>query len=239
MRSFWTKIGLGAVGVFVVGMFIFTLARQGIGYARGLVRGESLSVPLAIVPFELDGIRQGTFRRVEVMGARADRAKRVRITVKVPSVREARALSECAVAVGADGMGRGNDFACLSPEQVEAGDFVRIGDVVFQPGNLVRPLLIDSRRFEGHVPSEGSRQVQAQADLTDDDLRVSASASTGETLRLHAGDGNAVLVIRDADGKSLVNLTADEAGGILTVRGKDGRKLVDIRADTRGLSRKH
>ncbi len=72
MRNYWLRIALGAVAIFIVGMIGVTLARQGVGRVRHVVEGSGpISVPLAFIPFHLNGQKLGTVSRVVLLRERA------------------------------------------------------------------------------------------------------------------------------------------------------------------------
>ena len=61
MRNYWLRIALGAVAIFTVGLIGISLAKQGVGRVRGVVEGSGpVAIPLAFVPFTLDGSKLGT-----------------------------------------------------------------------------------------------------------------------------------------------------------------------------------
>ena len=68
MRNYWLRIALGALAIFTVGMIGVTLARQGVGRVRHVVEGSGpISVPLAFIPFHLNGQKLGTVSRVVLL----------------------------------------------------------------------------------------------------------------------------------------------------------------------------
>ena len=68
MRNYWLKILLGALAVFMVGMIGVTLARRGIaGVERVVASDQPLTIPLGLVPFELQGERLGKLDHVTLM----------------------------------------------------------------------------------------------------------------------------------------------------------------------------
>ena len=65
MRNYWLRIALGAAAIFTVGMIGVSLARQGVGHVRGVVEGSGpITLPVAFVPFKLDGRKLGTITKV-------------------------------------------------------------------------------------------------------------------------------------------------------------------------------
>ena len=68
MRNYWLKILLGALAIFAVGMIGVTLARRGIARVERVVASdEPLTIPLSLIPFELQGERLGKLDHVTLM----------------------------------------------------------------------------------------------------------------------------------------------------------------------------
>ncbi|MGQ0703781.1 MAG: hypothetical protein ACT4PM_11675 [Gemmatimonadales bacterium] len=62
MRSYWTKIALGAVLVFGLGYAAFAAGRNFVGHFKS---DEGITIPLgSFVPFKLDGQKLGTIRSI-------------------------------------------------------------------------------------------------------------------------------------------------------------------------------
>lgn len=67
MRTYWFKIILGALAVFLVGYAGVTLVKSQVTRARRVfTSADPINIPLAFLPFTLDGQKAGTFRRVTI-----------------------------------------------------------------------------------------------------------------------------------------------------------------------------
>ena len=68
MRGYWLRILSGALLIFAVGMGLVSLIRAGVrkGVAK-IESAEPISIPLAFVPFKLDGQAVGTIRRLTIL----------------------------------------------------------------------------------------------------------------------------------------------------------------------------
>jgi hypothetical protein len=156
MRNYWLRIALGAVAIFTVGMIGVTLAKQGVGRVRGVVEGSGpLTIPLAFVPFELNGSKLGTVDKVVLFREAPKRISAVEIHIKLKDSLLAGGLEGCRLAAnmdkGSDGRGvqirsgqfsRGV-FSCLSSDN-SAPAFREFGRAFFQPGGVSVPLFLPS-----------------------------------------------------------------------------------------------
>jgi len=140
MRKLWIRIGLGAAVVFVSGMFVVTLARQMKNAVTSAIRdGGHISVPLSILPFELDGSRLGSVREIDVERNEPGQVKWIRVTVKLkgdvaPGLRD-----------GAITLGQGRSlFDWIPLAEAESRGMVTIGEVRFEPSGMVRPIMLDA-----------------------------------------------------------------------------------------------
>ena len=79
MRAYWFKIMLGALVIFAVGLTGVSIARR----IKGRVESNAdIHVPLRFVPFRLDGVRVGTFRRLVIHRQRPNMVSSVNLAVQ-------------------------------------------------------------------------------------------------------------------------------------------------------------
>jgi hypothetical protein len=156
MRTYWLRIVLGAVAIFTVGMVGISLARQGMGRVRGVVQGSGpVSIPLAFVPFTLNGSKLGTVNKVTLFRDAPKRISAVEVRITLKDSLLARGLEGCRLAanldknsdergvhVRADQFSRGV-FSCLRHDD-STTDFREFGRAFFQPGATSVPLLLPS-----------------------------------------------------------------------------------------------
>src|SRR4051812_9668212 len=96
MRNYWLRIALGAVAIFTVGMIGISLAKQGVGRVRGVVQGSGpLAIPLAFVPFTLDGSKLGTVDKLTLFRDAPKRISAVEIHIKLKDSLLAGGLEGC------------------------------------------------------------------------------------------------------------------------------------------------
>jgi hypothetical protein len=156
MRNYWLRIALGAVAIFTVGMIGLSLAKQGVGRVRGVVEGSGpVAIPLAFVPFTLDGSKLGTVDKLTLFRDAPKRISAVEIHIKLKDSLLAGGLEGCRLAANLDkdsdkggvhlraGQFSRGVFSCLAGGDSTAA-FREFGRAFFQPGNVSVPLLLPS-----------------------------------------------------------------------------------------------
>jgi hypothetical protein len=240
MNRYWLGIGAGALAVFGVGMTGITLGKKGLHELKTVAAApvaEALRAPLGVLRFRLDGERIGEVRAVNVNSDGSWGSDAVHLMVTLDDAAAADHLKGCGIA--GDRMSRPKDdarFRCVSPSDVDDEDLTQIGQVEFQPGDLVRPLYVssrDRRRLErsdvrslkANLTSNDGKSVDGQASF---DLDVKNGGHQRGTVSIHAGDGRALIDIRDENGKALFQLNANDGGVSLKASDGKGSDLVRL-----------
>ena len=161
MRTYWLKIAIGALAVFAVGMafraaFLAVKAR-----VRAVARSsDPISIPLAFVPFRLEGERLGTFDRAVLIRKSPKQVSSIRLGVKLTDSAASSRLSGCDLLahLTPDRHGPGvefNDaeFTCVKGDSVAAHGAERFGEVGFEPGDFSLAL---------YVPSDVARDLRRE-----------------------------------------------------------------------------
>ena len=108
MRNYWMRIALGALAIFIVGMLGLSLVRRGIGSVRGVVQGSGpISIPLAFIPFQLNGDKLGSLERVTLEREAPNHVTRVELEVKLSDSVLARGLEGCRLAANLESQSPG------------------------------------------------------------------------------------------------------------------------------------
>jgi hypothetical protein len=82
MRNYWIKIALGALAVFAVGMVIVTGVRKTRAkITRTFESTDPIPLPIAFLPFRLEGTKLGTLNRVVVLRDQPNQVSGVRVIV--------------------------------------------------------------------------------------------------------------------------------------------------------------
>ena len=237
MKSLWSRIGLGALGVFAVGMLLITLGRQAKAATRDAIASAvqhaavwtSEGAARAEMPFLLNGQAVGTVRQVAVRRARTGDLPELNATVVLTSEPAGRALQSCVLEPeGGRDMDIERGFRCAPSEQGR----VSLGEITFEPSGLVRRVMV-TRDAEAGL-REGD-PFELHADLGGK-VQVEATGDKGELVQLLADKHGANIKVSDEFGRSLVRLLADSTGAMLRVRDKDGREVVRMQAGANGFS---
>lgn len=212
MRNYWLRIGLGALAIFTVGMIGVTLARQGVGRVRHVVEGSGpISVPLAFIPFHLNGQKLGTVSRVVLLREAPKQISAVQLEAKVRDSAVARGLAGCRLTANLDkdetpgsihirtGKRVAGVFTCLHAGDSAPG-FQEFGRATFQPGDVTVPLLLPDDMVndlrEGHfddsdVEDSIGAAAEAQAESIGDaaearaDSIAEAASSRADSIVAH------------------------------------------------------
>ncbi len=241
--ALWTKISLGAAGVFATGMLGITAFRHAkvatehaVAHAvTGAVREASASVNQHR-DFVFDGATVGrmsafTLKRAGY-GQLLDAALDVDLTDGAATAR----LARCELTpAGSNARGTGNDFdidegfrcAVAADEPV-----VTVGRVHFTPGGFDRPIVV-SRRHEAELRQGEPFEVEG---TTDGMVHVTARDAKGSLVKIRADSTGAAINVNDELGRQLVRLFADSTGASLRVRDEQGREVVRLEAGAGGLT---
>ncbi|HEY4648744.1 MAG TPA: hypothetical protein VIG95_06520 [Gemmatimonadales bacterium] len=193
MRNYWLRIALGALAIFIVGMVGVTLAKQGVGRVRHVVEGTGpISLPLAFIPFHLNGQKLGTVSRVVLLREAPKQISAVQLEAKVRDSAVARGLAGCRLTANLDKDETRGDihirtgkravgvFTCLHAGDSAPG-FQEFGRATFQPGNVTVPLLLPDDMVndlrEGHFDdSDVQDSIGAAAEARAESIGDAAEA---------------------------------------------------------------
>jgi hypothetical protein len=154
MRNYWIKILLGALAIFAVGMIGVTLARRGIaGVERVVASDQPLTIPLGLVPFELQGERLGKLDHVTLRRKSPQEVTAVELEVNLADSLVARGLAGCRLVANMETRGdSGIDirvgphgsavFYCAGADDSTTADLLEYGHATLQPGGIEIPLLL-------------------------------------------------------------------------------------------------
>jgi hypothetical protein len=155
MRNYWVRIALGALAIFTVGMIGRSLVHRGIGSVRHVVEGSGpISIPLAFIPFKLQGDKLGSLERVTLQRETPRRVTRVELEVKLTDSVLARGLEGCRLAANLDSEDPGppgidvhggpfaeGSFWCAKDDSSSAA-LIEYGQAIFHPGDVTVPLFL-------------------------------------------------------------------------------------------------
>jgi hypothetical protein len=168
MRSYWVKIVFGALAIFLVGYLGVTVVRKQVNRVRAFSQSsDPISIPLAFIPFQLDGNKAGTFSGIRIMRDAPKSVSAFHIRVKLSDSVDIERLKSCRLYLEQTGHDFDPDdaFTCLAPDTSDSG-LVEFGDVTFTAREGVEftvPLLLDSRTVLELRSSSNPDEVAARA----------------------------------------------------------------------------
>jgi len=194
MRNYWLRIVLGAIAIFTVGMIGVTIARHGVGRVRNVVEGTGpISVPIAFIPFKLDGQKLGSVSKVVLQRDAPKQIASVELQIKLADSSLARGLAGCRLAANLDEEHTPHDthvkigplshsvFTCLHPND-SAGGFQQFGNAVFLPGGVSVPLLLPRDIVDdlqqGNFGSDSDDSISDEAEAKADSAAEVAERQT-------------------------------------------------------------
>ena len=245
-NRYWTRIAIGVALVFALGMTARAAVQKGKSEIRSLLGTVSTRLPLQLahLGFRLEGRKVGDVTAVDVHRSGPDDLGRATVRVRLSDPGVLGDLRACSLTTG--DLQRFDDrsgFRCADPAELEAGGLVDVGEVIFEPGDLSRPLYLPKGDIERWRHSEvrglnaslqtfpnGMVHAQGTYDLLDH------GASQQGSFSLKADSQGAVVSVRDERGRSLFDLHADHNGVNLNVRDRHGKNLVRLLADSIGAA---
>jgi len=201
MKWFWAKIGLGALGVFLVGYAGWVAVRRGVERGHAIFNtSETINIPLAFIPFTLDGRELGTFQRVRLFREAPRVVSRVSARIRLADGADLGSLSGCRLtAANREDFDLKEGFLCLR-DSLAGVDLVEFGHILFvgQDGfETTLPLLLDSAIVSG-LRTHGDG-----VEATVDRLQTEAEAAREEANRIRGR----IRVQVDSAGKRIENET--------------------------------
>jgi hypothetical protein len=227
-RRYWIRVALGALLVFGLGLAGLAAVNRGTAEVRSLVSHAAMQLPrqLARLDFSLDGRKIGRVSAIEVQRTGPADPGRARLQVALADAADLGALERCLLTSDdLDRFPHSSGFRCADAAEIGAG-LVEIGQVVFQPADLVRPLYLPNHTVErwrraGIRSLDASLTADGQGGVNGSGRFELAEAHRGVergTFRLEADERGAAITIQDHLGRSLFDFSATEHGVSVKVR---------------------
>jgi hypothetical protein len=182
MRWYWVKIILGALAVFVVGYVGVSAVRGSVNTVRQLSEtSDPISIPLAFIPFHLDGDRAGTFSGLRIMRDAPKSVTAFHIRVKLGDSVDVEHLKQCRLHLEQTGtdFDPDDEVVCVEPGASDSG-LVEFGDVTFTRDDIEFsvPLLLGEATVEDlrHVHDADAVAARAVAEAEAAAARAEAHA---------------------------------------------------------------
>jgi hypothetical protein len=146
MRWYWMKIALGALLVFGVGFAGYSVVSRMVVNGKDLFDSSNpITIPMALVPFSLDGTEVGTFQRITIRRESPKMPSGFDIRVKLASDMDAVELENCRLTLAdVHDFNVDEGFHCLGAD-ADIADLIPFGEVEFRGADGLRlmvPLLL-------------------------------------------------------------------------------------------------
>lgn len=193
MREYWIRIVLGALAIFIVGMVGITLVRRGVDNVREVAQGTGpITLPVAFVPFRLDGERIGTVRRIRIHRQAPNQVKSINIRVRLTDSVGPGRLQPCIlVAEGFEQLNDQTTIRCASPADTANQDLARIGEIELSPSEesfdlwMPRAAIRELTDSDSLFGDSGPLSPEEEAKL--DSIVEAAQLEADSVMRLHRG----------------------------------------------------
>lgn len=239
MRSMWPRIGLGAVGVFVVGMLLLTGFRHSRDVVTNAVTSSFAPALQAAasyaghhktdLPFRLDGNRLGTVTSMQLERTGHDQTMTVRLVVRLDDATDPSSLDDCDLLPTNDtDLDFEHGFRCGTGTE---GRRAEIGEVRFEPVGFTRPILVHQAQVA--KLSEGD-PFKANVDLSHG-VQLDAKGRDQASVRVRADSSGAVMRVRGRNGGDLVRISADSNQAFIQIRDENGKVLFRLQAGDSGV----
>lgn len=207
-RKYWTGIFVAMLAIFAVGM----LVARGVNRAKAFV-DDNLPSPLRLMMntgFKVDGDRIGNIQRLQFMRTTPGQYDSAIVTVKIDDSADVQRILACTLrATNAHPFGSSTRFICTSHADSARLNLVPFGHVEVLPSGTVVTFYV--------------------ASTTVDDMRQHAYRGTGGSdsgdVDINSTDGNFRITI---NGRELVSINGDSAGGSVVIRDGNGKSVVNI-----------
>lgn len=192
MRGYWLKIMLGAGVIALVGITIVQLVKAGVEKGHQVVEtADPITIPLAFLPFNLDGHRVGALKQLRINRTRPDEVEGFRVRVEVSELATYEALSTgCVLSIeNPTHLSTASTFACGSPDSslVEFGT-VEVTLAEGSSSRMVVPLYLPARvvaEFRRTEADSGQVAIQpVHADSLARSIRDLADSISRQTREL-------------------------------------------------------
>ncbi len=170
-------------------------------------------------------------RLTHLRAARSRRGERASFELVVALVPawDAGRLATCnLIPLGKNGTDMEHGFRCVESAD---GRVVRVGQVRFEPGGIVRPIMV--READAAELVDGDT-FQVDADLSGP-VSVNVRGDDGSAVHLGAGERGAVIDAADRGGNTRARFYADSQGAAFVVIDGKGRKVVRFSAGPGGF----
>src|SRR4029453_17296131 len=105
MSRYWMRIIFGALGIFLIGTAAYYGVRRGKQRGQRVVESDApITIPLAFIPFKVDGKEFGTLSRLQILRSSPKQVEAVNFRVKLADSIADERLGQCILVAGDNGM---------------------------------------------------------------------------------------------------------------------------------------
>jgi hypothetical protein len=142
MSRYWLRIVLMALAIFGVGTMGWYAVRRGTQRVKQVVESsDPITIPLAFIPFKVDGRELGTLSRLQVLRSNPHQVEAVNFRVKLADSINDSALESCILVAGENGMklhikhiNPGTSFFCATAADTTGRGLAVVGKIETQDG---------------------------------------------------------------------------------------------------------
>ena len=189
MRNIWVKIGLGAGGIFAVGMLLVTLGKFGKSKIEDLFNTDSdIRIPLmGIIPFQVGDAKLGDLRRLTLMRDTPKHLTGVRVEARLGDSITVDRFKDCAFLTVNDPehVNENTRFSCVR----DSAGLASFGTVEIrhiqggEPTTLVRTLVLPAEQIRQLQEGMGPRVTPDSARLADLERMGDSLRAMGDSIR--------------------------------------------------------
>ena len=185
MRSYWLKIIVGACAVFLVGYAgVFAIRKTGTKIRSITESSDPVSIPLAFLPFTLDGEKAGTFKGIRLDRDAPKSLNGITLRVALGDSADPARIQACLITLEGNGhdfdLERG--FRCVKPGTADSL-LVPFGEVRFSVRHgeeFTVPLVLDSAAV-ADMRESGDADIQAAVGA-DAEARAEAATQRADSI---------------------------------------------------------
>lgn len=188
MITYWLKIALGALVVFVVGLAIYRVVESGVKDVRRVTTtADPITVPLVVVPFRIDSVELGTINRIRLLRSTPRHIRGAQVSVTLGDSVQPERFANCLIAAREiRHLDQTNSMSCIAASDTGGLGLTRFGTVVFDHGALTRPLLVPQGQIDEinrDLARNGSPEPPIPGVPSRDSLDSAIRAQVQEQLR--------------------------------------------------------
>ncbi len=224
--TYWTKIALGMLLIFGVGMFAVKGINAGKAKVMDLTHSSSsITLPMLGASFKMNDVSLGGLEKLQIERSAPDRVQAFNLTVRLDDGVDVNQFADCELTVrDASHIDKNSTFTCLTEADAGFGDLVEFGRIKFLPSGqnhrLMLPRGFRDELQQGHAETVDLAGTPVKANEADAG-NVSVKINGKQVVDIQGNDAGGRILIRDpATGRAIVDISGNDAGGSVKIDGK-------------------